>query len=711
MSFEGEIGEIDLIEKLVTLGREHFTGAIRFENDGIIKIVYFKTGDILSASTNDRADSIDEILLRAGKVTREHVKQALAKRKESETLGDALLGLGFITRKELTWARRAQAIGILRSLRGWLAGQYTIVEDYLPKREEGTLFPLPQMLVELIVTETDRARFDRATDGGSAVFHKSADFDDAFRRLGLNQDAEDIAGHIDGSNTAADVAAGSGKDAFNVYKLLEALHVLGLLTKAQGTPQVSQGALHDDFAGVGVADAADVWQTDSKFDLDDEPAVALSPAQPAAPEEKLPSFDWDQPAYSTSPGAGRPEPPAVMPAWDEAPISTREIPALHVPPPPPDHAPEPDWGFDEAQLETVRRASVPLHAEGEEPEPEPLAESVRKAAKPNRWVGALLASVLIVILAAGGWFGFQWWQAHNAPPTPQLTARAARPRTRISGPAPAATATSMTATTGTLPSGTGTSGTLPLATGTSGITTSMASTSTTSTSTAPSTMTMTPVTTTAAHSNALVVAPTTTATNPLPPPKNTPPAPMPSAATKTAAVTTTTQPVASTAGTPGRPAPVATATAAQHKPPAGVTPKASPASPTPATPAPTARLERSPNGTMVITNSGGSGKAPSAGASDAQRARYDAMAREYGSNATGAYTLQFELVCEASSLAKAIAAGEQVWFTQMSYRGRSCYRVYWGRYTTAGEAENAKGEIPASLRESKPVVVRVNRQP
>src|SRR5688572_8139328 len=178
---EGEIREINLVERLVELWRQQFTGALRFEHDGIIKIIYFKGGDVLSASTNDRADSVDEILMKAGKVSKEHVKQALAKRKENETLGDALLILGFITRKELTWGRRMQVISVIRSVSEWQAGSFTIVENYLPKREEGTIFSLPQLIVEMTVTETDRTKFERALESGGIVLDRAAGFDESFK--------------------------------------------------------------------------------------------------------------------------------------------------------------------------------------------------------------------------------------------------------------------------------------------------------------------------------------------------------------------------------------------------------------------------------------------------------------------------------------------------------------------------------------------------
>lgn len=404
MMLEGEIGEIHLIERLVELGRERFTGAVRFENDGIIKILYFKTGDVLSASTNDRADSVDEILLRAGKVTREHVKQALARRKESETLGDALLNLGFITRKELTWARRVQAIGVIRSIHLWKAGSYTVVADYLPKREEGTLFPLQQIIVELIVTEQDRQPVDRALDGGEAVLVKSQDFDEAFHRLGLNEDAEQIAQAIDGERNAAEIASASGKDAFNVYKLLHALATLGLLEKR------TRGGSDYSFATEGVADAADAWE-------------APVPQEPVPASD--PSFEWEP----------EPEVPLVRevsaeeePSEAELPIEPASAPPVRTPEPAAVVAheePEIDvagqaWGFDEAQVETARRAALPPPPRG--PRKDPVAKE-----KASRGIAWILVAVALIALTFGGFAGWSWWQAHQTPAAPAPVVRRRTP--------------------------------------------------------------------------------------------------------------------------------------------------------------------------------------------------------------------------------------------------------------------------------------------
>jgi hypothetical protein len=539
MNFEGSIGETDLVQRLVELGREHFTGALRFENDGIIKIVYFKGGDVLSASTNDRKDAVDEILLRAGKVNKEHVKQALAKRQESETLGDALLNLGFITRKELTWARRVQVIGILRSVRGWNNGSYAIVADYLPKREEGTLFPLQQIIVEFIVTEQDRPAFDRAMDGGEAVFHKAGAFGESFSKLDLNEDAAAIVNHIDGTKSAADIVSTTGKDAFNVYKLLEALRVLGLIDK--GSVAAAPAAVHDDlsFESAGVSDAADAWS--------------------APPPEPAMTFDETQP---------------------QVPFALKLNADQIAPPPPPEE--EKQWGFDDAQIEAAERAAMP------HPPMVPKRRPTVNAPPRKEKRSGGLAFTLILLLLIGGIAvaGWMWWQGRRAAPAPVVVHRPVK-HPVIAPPPPVAAAA-----TGTVPA-----------------------------------------------------APATTAP-PVAPPVVAQPALQPAAAVS--------------------------------------------------------RLETSTTG-KVITNT-----SSAASPSDNNRGRYDALAKQYAQTANGNYTVQFELVCQTSSLAKAVnAGGANVWFVPTSYRGQSCYRVFWGHFDSRDSAVAALGRIPPALRASTPVVVAV----
>jgi septal ring-binding cell division protein DamX len=645
MSFEGEIGEIDLIQRLVELGSEQFTGAIRFESDGIIKIVYFKGGDVLSASTNDRTDAVDEILLRANKVTREHVKQALAKRKESETLGDALLGLGFITRKELTWARRVQVIGILRSIIGWKTGSYTIVADYLPKREEGTLFPLSQIIVELVVTDTDRTKSEQAMESGNAIFEKAPNFDDSFRRLGLNEDAEQIVAQIDGTSSAADVAARSGKDIFNVYKLLEALRLLKLVTRAD------KPLVEHEVSG------SDVWDVENPdFTIDD-----VAPTVPIVPVEasRVDSATMEIPALNVAPAASVWDDPA-----DDDPYSGTEI----APPPIAPPAAEPQWGFDEAQIEAARRAAVPLHADGAVPNSAMTSDIPPPEPRKSSMLTPLL---LLLLVAAGAYGGWNWWQKRQATPVV-----ATKPTV-----APAATAT-QAATTSASPLAAATppprnAGVSPAGPAKPALSVAEGSSPPAVTKPQPATTSAAPVTTTAVppHVAATTTTPITTT------PKTT------TAATHIVPTTTTASPLVA----------ATTTTASVKRAAAKPSPKPAPIDSS------TTHLERTAAG-ATITNASSTPKS-----TDATRAKYDGMASDFAAQKGGNYTLQFELVCETTSVTRALSeGGGKVWFVRTSYRNRPCYRVFWGRFDNSADANTASKELPASLG-SAPVVVKIPR--
>ena len=189
-------------------------------------------------------------------------------------------------------------------------------------------------------------------------------------------------------------------------------------------------------------------------------------------------------------------------------------------------------------------------------------------------------------------------------------------------------------------------------------------------------------------------------------------APPPVAKTQTvppfaAPVTTSTAP-SNAASTTATAAPTRVATATQP-PTTTAAPRVTPqparvARVTPPQPSPvTTHIERTTT-SATITNA-----APAAPLTDATRARYDGMASSFATQKGGSHTLQFELVCETASISRALSeGGDKVWFVRTSYRGRPCYRVFWGRFESSAEANAAAKQLPSSLG-ATPVVVKIPR--
>jgi hypothetical protein len=482
---------------------------------------------------------------------------------------------------------------VIRSVRSWRNGTYTIVADYLPKREEGTLFPLQQIIVELIVTEQDRSEFERALDGGSAVFKKAADFDSHYKDLGLNEDADAVAKEIDGERTASEVASFAGRDAFNVFKLLHAFAVLGLierLGKPQPTLQFAPTNAGDELLSTaGVADADDVWKPTT-------PGVV--PIPPAAAGESDVSEFGDAP--------------------------TLEIPVMSLPPDPPAR---------QRSVEVPSPAQPRRATQTQARAPRPTLTSPGTKKNPGSSRGPLMVVLLLLLVGGGVYAGWQWWQkrpqeAGGSAPTKTVSKTAIPPTLTF---VPSMTSPSVATSPGAAP---------------------------------PASATL------AAELQGATQKPETSTQN-----RETSTQKTETIAQKPAAVTqkAETRPKANAASATGAPVP----------------PKSTPVT----VKAPATKLEPPPSTPVTRVRTGD---------------KYADMARDYERTANGTHTVQFELVCQSASLGKAIdEGGAKVWFVPITYRGQSCYRVFWGRYKTREAAALAVGSIPRALRGPAPAIVRV----
>ncbi len=609
VELEGLITEPQFLRSLVEMGRETFTGAVRLERDDLIKILYLQEGEVISASTNDPAESVDEILLRGKKISREHIQQALVKRKMDETLGDALLSSGFISRKELRWARRHQIISVLRSALADSEWHYTVVPDYVSSRSsEGTAFAVEPLLIELVVTDPDRARVEKRLAGGEVRLRKSPSFDDRYAGLGLNEDADRVTKLVDGKRTASAIAAEAGGNGFMNLKLLAALHVLGVLEnnpKAQEQLEISfgHGASPEEPLLPGIEPIRSIevpqWEVES---IDDPEPDSESPEQgeefdlpidDVREADAVPDNDLEASA-SWAPSTGGVDEDALqfdesgraMPleedapsrySWDAPSEPAEERPAS---------SPDPGEELDAEPSDVSGWSGYDLEDERglDEIDGVPLESGIHDVLTPPRsshWRWYLAAAVLLVVVVILG-----------------LLAR-------------------------------------PFFVGSEAERDGLASDAAAGMDAAPGTTTIVPV----------------------------------------------------EEGVP----PIATERVEAARESGAILD------------------EPAPEVAVSVPEPQRAAVRPGAGAD--LRERYDLMAREYSADAADTpYTLQFEIVCETSSVSLALEnGGSSVWFVPIDYADRPCFRVFWGRYQDQQAAEAAAGEIPSALQGSRPVVVQPGR--
>ncbi len=210
------------------------TGRVVFRREPIETVVYFDAGRPVFASSSEPRDRMGELLVREGKITASQYERCQTVVAESgRRMGEILVDLGYLKRRELLPAVRRHVEDIVYALFGWDRGQYQISLDAEPSAERIRLSRHPAALVlEGIRRKLDRTSLERLVGPPSTVIEVSDR-----ERLGGIISTGDLAPEeraalaaIDGQADLAQVARVAGVDIADVLPLGWGLCVLGLAT-------------------------------------------------------------------------------------------------------------------------------------------------------------------------------------------------------------------------------------------------------------------------------------------------------------------------------------------------------------------------------------------------------------------------------------------------------------------------------------------------
>ncbi len=661
----GDIRGVDLLAALVALWREKASGSLRFSRPGVTAGFDLERGEVTASLSSQSQFDTTAILIRAGKLDVAAVERLeIGEQTDPST---ALLQAGLVTAREWKWGQKIRAIEILSDVLGWLEGTYEYAAEAGPS-SPGSGFPIPRLLLELFLRSRDRTLVEHYLGPSDLPLLRAEDFDGAFEAFALTADAGSVVRLIDGHATAEEIAEKAVADEFAVLKLLAALTTLGLVHPAEAAS-----------APARPSPPSRRQRREAKREAPRPKAPKPPRSEPEAPSPRETNEMPETPAPEEPAGPEAPaESPPVLIAGPSPQAEAEEFPdrgpleaaepldeAPPVLPFEPVAAPA-DLVPNSFEAAARREEEKSLELDFRMPSgPADEPASVPEGRGPGVWLVGLLA-VLVLAVAAIVVFRARGRETGESAAGPAVEPSA---RENPVFP-PAETAVPLRAAV-------------------------------------PSRVSTPPRTSTPTRPPA-TKPPAVLATRPAPT-KTTTPAPTRPAPTKTPTRVPTRPPATKPpAVLPTRPAPTKTPTRAPTRPAPTKAPTLAPSRPVPtrtSTPAPPARRSptalpaRAPSRAPLPTRS----PAAQAAAPQAEFRREDWLRRAENdrrslSNRRGVrYAIQLEIACELPTLERAWNWDKPpgtMWLLTSAYRGRTCFRVLWGRYATLSQARAAKGRVP-----------------
>ena len=235
MPIEGPLKELDIhdVFQLLDLGRK--TGELRITSDLRQNAgrVWFERGAVVAAAIQTNPHPLGGVLLRAGKILEADLARARAMQSggDRRRLGDVLVEIGAIGRKELERQARAQVEEVVFELTSWSEGYFSFEECAVDGAalEASVRIPTEALLMEAARRIDEWSRIQSRIPHLGVVPQFAPVEQTAAGTLDLVPFEWEVLAGVDGSRDLRSLAGGLGRSEFDVARTVFGLASAGVI--------------------------------------------------------------------------------------------------------------------------------------------------------------------------------------------------------------------------------------------------------------------------------------------------------------------------------------------------------------------------------------------------------------------------------------------------------------------------------------------------
>ncbi len=228
--YTGNLEETFLGDMFALILQHQVPGVMEISHQAQVKKIYVSGGNVVHATSSEKADRLGAHLYRLGLLTREDLAETMRARDTTDKLhGQLILERGLLSPRELYEAIRGQMEAIVWSVFRWQKGQVSFkIGDLDGAGRIRIHLPMRQVIVRGIKEVADTKSLVARLGKKSTVFRPTYCTEDLIE-LALDKDDYDLLRLIDGKRRFFDVCSTGPYGMSENARLIYAYRLLGLV--------------------------------------------------------------------------------------------------------------------------------------------------------------------------------------------------------------------------------------------------------------------------------------------------------------------------------------------------------------------------------------------------------------------------------------------------------------------------------------------------